>query len=518
MSTIPLARRALVRVTSTTFAVITAVTLALSTSFFATVAASASLATPHAPRYTPKFEPGPCDGVAPVDPRVECGFLTVPVDRDHPKRGDVTLPVAIIRSAAPDPLPDPIIFFAGGPGGPARVSTRRFLDLGLGGRRDVILFDQRGTGQSTPSLDCPEQVEVVWQTFGAARDPQAEADGFREALATCRKRLVSEGVDFDAYDTPTTTDDVADLRTALGINRWNLWGGSYGTEVALEMLRRHPEGVRSAVIDSVVPTDEPADASEHLKVAKRALTKLFTGCAGDPKCSAAYPTLEDDFDALVAEWNAQPFAATATDPTGQPRQLAITGDDLVAGVWNAMYNNNVIPLLPSLVGQLRARGDAAGTVVTQLVTAGVTQLTQGAEAMGNAVECADRQRLGGPKQYKVIADNPRFAGLISLRTSGQACDVIRVKSVPAAFNKPVRSNLPVLVYGDEYDPVTPPANSRRAARTLPRSTFVATHGLGHGVALKNECTLGIFGAFLTDPTAPVDITCTKEMLGPAWVT
>jgi pimeloyl-ACP methyl ester carboxylesterase len=480
------------------------------------VSASAETPATGQPRYEPKFETTVCDGVAPIDPRVECGVLTVPVDRDRPQRGDVTLPVAIIRSAAPDPLPDPIIWFAGGPGGPGRLIARRIMDLNVGGRRDVILFDQRGTGQSTPSLDCPEQVEVVWQAFGAARDPQAEADGFREALASCRKRLVSEGVDLDAYDTPTTTDDVADLRTALGIKRWNLWGGSYGTLVALEMLRRHPEGVRSVVIDSVVPTDEAADASQHLKVAKRALAQLFSGCASDPKCSAAYPTLEDDFDALVAEWNAQPFEATATDPAGQPRQLVITGNDLVAGVWNAMYNNNVIPLLPSLVGQLRARSEVAGTIVPQLVAAGVTQLTQGAEAMGAAVNCADRQRLRGPKQDKVIADNPRFAGLISLRT--EACDVIRVKSVPAAFNKPVRSRVPVLVYGDEYDPVTPPDNSRRAARTLPRSTFVATHGFGHGAALKSECTLRIFGAFLTEPTAPVDISCGKEMLGPAWVT
>jgi pimeloyl-ACP methyl ester carboxylesterase len=492
-------------------AVITALVLVASLNVLATGTGTAS-----ARKYTPTYEPAPCDGVVPADPRVECGVLTVPVDRDHPQRGDVTLPIATIRSAAPDRLPDPIIFFAGGPGGPGRLGARRFMDLDVGGRRDVILFDQRGTGQSTPSLDCPEQVEVVWQTFGAARDPQAEADGFREALATCRKRLVSSGVDLDAYDTSTTTDDLADLRKALGIDHWNLWGASYGTAVALEMLRRHPQGVRSVVIDSVVPTDEANDTSQHLKAAKRALGQLFAGCASDPKCSAAYPTHEEDFDALIAEWNAQPFAATTTDPAGQPRQLVITGDDLVAGTWNAMYNNNLIPLLPSLVGQLRARGDAAGTIIPQLVTAGVTQLTQGAEAMGAAVNCADRQRLSGPKQDKVIADNPRFAGLLSLRKT--ACDVIRVKSVPAAFNKPVRSRVPALVMGDEYDPVTPPANGRRAARTLPRSTFVATQGLGHGVALKNECTLGIFSAFLNAPTAPVDITCAKEIPGPAWAT
>jgi pimeloyl-ACP methyl ester carboxylesterase len=380
----------------------------------------------------------------------------------------------------------------------------------------VIVFDQRGTGQSTPSLDCPEYVEVAWQTFGAARDPQAEAVSFREALANCRKRLVSSGVELDNYDTSTTTDDVADLRTALGIERWNLWGGSYGTTVALEMLRRHPEGVRSVVIDSVVPTGEANHASKHLKDAKRALAQLFTGCANDPMCSATYPTLEEDFDALVEEWNAQPFETTATDLTGQPRQLVITGHDLVAGVWNGMYDQNVLPLLPSLVGQLRARGEAAAALVAQLVTAGVTSITIGAEAMGVAVNCADRQRLAGPEPEEVIADNPSFAGLIWLRAT--ACDVIRVKSVPAAFHQPVRSNVPILVYGDDYDPVTPPANGRRAARTLRRSTFVATHGLGHGVALKNECTLGIFSAFITDPTAPVDTTCADEMIGPAWAT
>jgi hypothetical protein len=102
---------------------------------FALVPASASpgATAPRAPRYTPAYEAGPCPADMPSDPRVECGFLTVPVDRDHPKRGDVTLPVATIRSAAPDPLPDPIIFFAGGPGGPGRLGARRFMDLNLGG-------------------------------------------------------------------------------------------------------------------------------------------------------------------------------------------------------------------------------------------------------------------------------------------------------------------------------------------------------------------------------------------------
>lgn len=467
--------------------------------------------------YQPTFESTPCDAVVPADPRIECGVLTVPVDRSHPDRGDVTMPVAIIRSADPDPLPDPIIFFSGGPGSAGRTAAKRFLDIRLGGRRDVIVFDQRGTGQSTPSLDCPEQLEVVWQALGAAKDPDVEADGFRDALRACRTRLVGEGVDLDAYDTPTTTDDIADLKTALGIDRWNIYGSSYGTTVALEMLRRHPEGVRAAVIDSVYPTDAHTGPIQQLQVAQRALNKLFSGCAADAKCAAAYPTLDADFDALVDEWNADPFEATVTDPaTGQPRELAITGDDVVAGLWNAMYDETLIPLLPSLVAPLRERSPVANTVVDQLATAGVDQLAGSAEAIFAAVDCADRQRLKGPAQAKVAAANPRFAGLISLATTGNACDVIKVKSVPASFNKPVHSSVPVLVYGDEYDPITPPANSRRAARALRNSTFVSTHGFGHGVATVIDCTRGIFHAFIDDPKAVVDVSCADDVRGPDW--
>ena len=480
--------------------------------------ASAHAAGSRAPRSEPRYEPGPCDDVVPADPRVQCGTLTVPLDRAHPGRGDATLPVAIIRSADPDPLPDPIVYFSGGPGGTGRTAARSFLEQDLGRRRDVIVFDQRGTGKATPNLDCPAQIDAVWEVLGAAGTPEDEADTFRDVLRDCRRTLVDQGVDLDMFDTSTTTDDVADLRRALDIDEWNLFGVSYGTTVGLEMLRRHPEGVRAAVLDSVYPTTAATDATQQLDVARRALGALFRGCAKDAACAAAYPTLEADLDALVDEWDAQPFETTVTDPaTGQPRTLAITGVDVVAGLWNAMYDETLIPLLPSLVAPLRARTDFARTVVEQLASGGIEQLAGAAEADFAGVDCADRQRLNGAPQDRVAAANPRFAGLLSLATTGNACDVIRVASVPAAFNRPVHSRRPVLLYGDEYDPVTPPGNGRAAARTLPRSTFVSTHGLGHGVARANECTRGIFDAFLDDPATAPDIGCAAEMSGPAWV-
>ena len=236
-------------------------------------------------------------------------------------------------------------------------------------------------------------------------------------------------------------------------------------------------------------------------------------------CRAAYPDLEAEFDALVEEWNEQPFEVDVEDPaTGAPRHLVITGDDVVAGLWNAMYEPDLIPILPSLVTPLRDRTDLARTVVQQLATEGIDALAGAAEAVFAGVDCADRQRIAGPDLEAVLDDHPRMAGLLALATTGNACEVIDVRSVPAAFNRPVRSRVPVLVFADDYDPITPPGQSRHAARTLPRATVVSTHGLGHGVARTNDCTRGIFAAFVDDPVAKVDASCTEEMSGPTWVT
>src|SRR5207249_3535486 len=171
--------------------------------------------------------------------------------------------------------------------------------------RDVILFDQRGTGRATPSLDCPAAYEAVWTALGAAAPAAQEGASAANVLRDCHTQLVRAGIHLDQFSTPITADDVADIKRALGINTWNLFGVSYGTTVALEMARRHPTGVRSVVIDSVLPPTVAGDAQHQADVVHRALRALFDGCAADPRCDAAYPTLAADFSKLVAEWNAR---------------------------------------------------------------------------------------------------------------------------------------------------------------------------------------------------------------------
>lgn len=487
-------------------------------------AASTTTAPPPAtttappPTYEPVFTAGPCVDEVQVTNGVDCGILTVPEDRTDPGGAQVRLPVAIIRTTAPKADPDPIIYFSGGPGFPGLTSVDFFVHQDFGGSRDVILFDQRGTGEADPSLDCTENVEAVWATLAAADDGATEATRQLDVLDTCKARLVAAGINPDAYNTDATADDVDDLRKALGIAEWNIFGVSYGTTVALDVLRRHPDAVRSAVIDSVYPTTVGFGGVKALASAARVFTTFFAGCLADPGCAAAYPTLQADVLSLVDEWNAEPFQGDVTDPTTQqPRHLVITGTDVIAGMWNALYDHSLIGILPSLVEPLRERGSAAQAIVEQLASMGIDQLSGAAEGQTIAVDCGDRQRIDTlTGADTMLAEHPELAGLLELSPTRQACARWRVTSEPASFNDPVASDVPTLVLADEYDPVTPPADGKSAADALTDSTFVQFPGLGHGAIFSADCPAAIFKAFVLDPTAAVDTSCVATMGPPDW--
>ncbi|MCA9904902.1 MAG: alpha/beta fold hydrolase, partial [Anaerolineae bacterium] len=167
---------------------------------------------------------------------VDCGLLFVPEDRTDPDSATIELAVAILYASEDDVQPDPIIYLAGGPGGNAVDELEAWVDIPYIQDRDLILLDQRGTGYSFPSLNCPEIEE-------------SEDD----ATQACRDRLVADGVNLQAYNSAENAADVADLRVALGYDEWNLYGISYGTRLAQTIVRDYPQGIRSVILDSAYP-------------------------------------------------------------------------------------------------------------------------------------------------------------------------------------------------------------------------------------------------------------------------
>src|SRR5579875_1167046 len=230
----------------------------------ASLASGAGTARPAAaaPPTTPRFEPTVCHfklGAGIVAGRdVRCGFVVVPENRAAPNSPTIRLAVAIFKSPRPHPKPDPFVFLQGGPGGSivsdlGSTVTKKNRVTDYPADRDLVLLDQRGTGLSQPSLACKETTALDYRTLDQNLSLQRQVTLEVQATQQCRNRLAAAGIDLNAYTTVADAADVADLRVALGYPSLNLYAVSYGTRLALTVMRTHPQGIRSVVLDSVEP-------------------------------------------------------------------------------------------------------------------------------------------------------------------------------------------------------------------------------------------------------------------------
>ncbi|NLA37589.1 MAG: alpha/beta fold hydrolase, partial [Actinobacteria bacterium] len=426
-----------------------------------------------------------------------------PEDRTIADGPRVELAVVRIHYDGVDPRPEPVLYLHGGPGGGTLASgINGRVEFGRQMRRDLIVFDQRGTGLSEPSLECPEREAALIDALSDAAAWEIELDAFRTATSACFERLTAEGHDLSQYHTYNNAADVADLRTALGVDDWTLWGTSYGTRVGLAVLRSFPEGVRSVVFDSVYPPDY-ADISGFVDSGLEAFDRLANGCGTDPNCEATYGDLKALLTRAIASLDAEPFGVDLTLADGTTRRLAITGNDAAAGLFNAMYDTTLIPMLPRVIADIAGGGRSMVGLIAQMGIPAINSITEGAFL---SYECADNGARINQSEVDELVAEPGIASTILLAGWQLFCRDWPVRQLPADFGDEVTSDVPALVFAGEYDPVTPAANSKRAAEALGNATFVQVARSGHGVARESGCTTGLMIKFLDDPTV-VDTSC-----------
>ncbi|MPY92980.1 MAG: alpha/beta fold hydrolase [Acidimicrobiia bacterium] len=452
-----------------------------------------------------RFEEGECRFEAPEDVEVRCGWLVVPEDRARPDGRQVRLHVGVFHRAGADARPDPVVFLEGGPGGNAlEGATSDFLGrFGLYAEdRDVIVFDQRGTGYSEPALDCPE----LRETWLAQLDVDLSADAAlaesREALGRCRERLLAEDVDLTAYHSEASAADVADLRRVLGYESWNVLGVSYGTRLAQTLLRTAPEGIRSVLLDSTYPVAVDGVAELPDRMAE-SFDRLLAACEADAACSTRYPTLGARFTAQADRLEHEPLEVTV-DVEGERRPALVDGAGLRDLVFLSLYEAGLARAVPRMVEELEAgRAD----VVAKLAAVSAAQLGGVSLGLHTSVQChdevpfADRAKVeDGPRRHPELAES--IAGqLVDGPGAFETCASWGAGHAPPVEDEPVRSDVPALVVGGELDPVTPLSWGEEVAMGFDRARFVAYPGLGHGVAAEEGCPAAVTTAFLGDPAA-----------------
>ncbi|MEM9170576.1 MAG: alpha/beta fold hydrolase, partial [Pseudomonadota bacterium] len=253
----------------------------------------------------------PIDGAAGFDTRR--GYLIVHERAGDPASGEVRVPVAIVRARTPNGAP-PVVFLQGGPGVGRLDAANYPTAYPWTTQRDFIVIGPRGTAHADPALPCPEYAEAL----------VADAPGGLVAAATvCRRRYGEEGIDVASYHTAASARDMEDLRVALGIDAWSLYGLSYGTRLALTYARDYPDGVASMILDSPLPHGADYDAESPANFAD-ALRRVASACAAVPACRAAYPDLYQRFSDAVAALKEEGAAAdrVAHISLGAPRAVA----------------------------------------------------------------------------------------------------------------------------------------------------------------------------------------------------
>ncbi len=456
---------------------------------------------PNPPPATPTFQTVSCPfkpAAGVVEGKdVRCGYLTVPEDHSRPQGPTIRLAVAIFKSAYASPASDPIVYLNGGPGYPSLGSlgpilTKDILTSIWPGDRDLILLDQRGVGYSQPSLACTEITTMADATF--------------LQVGACHDRLVRQGINLNAYTTIQNADDVHDLVRALGYRQVNLDAVSYGTRLALTVMRLFPADIRSVVLDSTSPPQLNVFTS-FPAAAQRAFDTLFQGCAANPSCNRNYPHLQAVFARQVSDLNQHPATVQVTDPqTGKRVSGVITGDDLVSELRFALYQTALIPRLPKLIYQF-AHHDYSQLFAMNAVLSSASSESQG--GMQYSVLCSEdsltSQTLAAAVQ--MVEPESRHYFLTALQQDDTLCQLWNVQPVPTVQQHAVTSAIPTLILSGEYDPVTPPAYGMLAARTLSRSYFFLFPGTSHGVVGTNSCVKSMFQAFLELPTRQPDATC-----------
>jgi pimeloyl-ACP methyl ester carboxylesterase len=490
----------------------------------------ASLAGP------PTFKSGPCpaDQVKALDSlHAACGTLTVPENRSKPtEQGEVQLPVVIVPSKTQPGEPDPVVYMAGGPGANAIAQAQILADMGLNQKRDLIIMNQRGVAYTVPDLACPELDKAY---AAALARPSDSAEVLTEHLAAtkaCHDRLVAAGVDLSAFNTSENSADFADLREALNIEQWNVYGLSYGTELALSLVRDHPAGIRSLFVDAVLPPSAVSLGWTWTN-ANEAISNIFRACANQPACAAKYGDLRTQFAAAVQKLEANPLTLTVTVPGTETKTKVVLDGGAIVN-WLGSAPDPVVPItsFPMAISAL-TQGQPTQIAEARAIAAQPGVIGATGYGLLYGVICSEwapfepasqtlvQGQLAFPTYPESVLSQP-----LGLTFMTEDCEVWDVPRAPATARQLTISTIPSLVFNGSFDGKSAPQWGIYAAGTLQNSTTVTVPGSGHGAlfgiqmppdAPAHMCTQSIVASFLAHPAHP-DTSCAASLTAPVFTT
>ena len=449
---------------------------------------------------------------------VECGWLhTAPVQPGG--TSSFRLPVVVIRATGLSRKDDPLLYLAGGPGSSAMLDKTSFgsywlpwyQDLNI--NRDLVLFDQRGSGLSQPRLDCPEVDAVSRHLLTNLGEPQENARQVQKALTECHQRLLEEKSPLHEFGTIFSATDAINLMDLLGYKLWNIEGVSYSTRLAMEIQRVSPEKIRSMVLDSVYPAEKHL-FKEWPYLLKESLDRIFEYCKHATSCNEEYPDIEETFWGVMEALREEPLEFSVDEKQYGVGKVYVNDEILLSILFDSQYQPRGLYELPGVINAFANRDAEAvlGYVEDYLAYQFDDNFS---EAVFWAVECADNIPLD---EQDIANTYNGFAKLNYYLVPGyNACDIWNDSSLEkkkrGSLKLPESTNVPVLIFAGEDDPVTPVAWAVEMTSIYKSSYLFTFSGIAHSVLDSQPCSMDLFVSFLEEPGERPQADCRTDVVG-----
>lgn len=429
-----------------------------------------------------------------------CGTLQVPENHDAPDGRKITLAISWLPASG-DAEPDPIFMLAGGPGQAARGSFPMVAGAFAEARkkRHIILLDQRGTGDSSPLKCVNEKGES-----SVVDDEDYSADAAVNFAKRCAAQYAGK-VDVAQFSSSDAIRDLDAARKAIGAEKINLIGISYGTRMAQLYGKRYPQHIRTITIDGIAPL-ETVLGQEHAKNLESSLDLQFAQCSKDKACREKLGDPRAQLNTLLATLAKGPVPVHYRDAiTGEWKDGQFSSGHLAMLTRLLAYQPQAASLLPLQFAEANQGRVDALMALSEMVTHDISdQIMHG---MQLSVMCGE----DAPDLVVDPEDGKRLLGTGLVDLLKAQCAVWPHKTRPADFRTPLKGNLPVLILSGEFDPVTPPRYGDLVAKHLPNSKHIIAKGQGHNV-LPIGCMPKLFAKFLESADAKhLDDACIKTL-------
>jgi pimeloyl-ACP methyl ester carboxylesterase len=462
--------------------------------------------------YEAAFAEQPCTMPIPegqTGASMRCGTLTVPEDREVPEGPTVELAVAILLARDDDAEPDPIVYLHGGPGGAALdLEMQRFtgeLANTLQDSRDIVFFDQRGSGRSTPSLQCPEFLDAYTSAVSQSLGVIEQVAATDQALLACRTRLENEGVDLAMYNSAASAADMADLMEELGYEEWNITGAGYGSRVALTALRENPDAIRSLILDSPVPVQ--ANDVDRPATYDRVFNDLLAACKADTACTEGNRRLSRTIEAIVNDWSSNPPTVEAAPggPGSPVYPIVVTPARFVEILQHALLRTDAIGLIPGAIDAW-GRGDYA--TLESFANAALLDQFLISHGANRAFYCNEEGPFLTTDIISAAQEGLPLEFVLAFAFDPNFCNAWGAPEPDNKENNSVSGETPALILRGELDPLTPERSGRALAQRMENSFLFDFPSTGHLVLFaRPECGAQLVSEFLADPESQPEGSC-----------